>query len=95
MTDQEVVEVFHKITKQADIRLQRGLARRQEMYSQIKRGEAATGFRADFLRQATGDVLDCLAKIGEKFNDNHPDDKISVNDLLDILATTIARLKNA
>jgi hypothetical protein len=92
MTDQEkatfATTVFESMLTEKLDRLKHGAILRQTMFDTIQRGETPKGYRADWLRKQAAHLNSALGEIARKFDAEHPDDKCSVQDLLDILATT-------
>ncbi len=81
------------ITTKMD-RLSRGVMLRQQMHEAITRGEKPTGYRAEWLRSAALEIIDALGNLAGEFDDTYLDDKCSVSDLTDVLATTMGILKS-
>lgn len=92
MTDAEKMQyatsVFVAMVSEREDRLARGVRLREAMHEQIERGEKPTGYRADWLKQAALKLVRQLQQMASEFDKDHPDDKCSVADLLDVLATT-------
>ena len=68
-------------------RVARGAGLRAEMQAALARGEPPIGYRAEWLRATAHAVVALVARAGESFNVDHPDDAASLADLLDTLAT--------
>jgi hypothetical protein len=82
-------EVFVALVTEKQDRLTKGLMLRQAMHDQIKRGETPSGYRPAWLKAQSLAVVKSLAEAAEAFDQGHPDDKASVSDLMDILATAM------
>ncbi len=95
MTSAEVSAVLLKVVLDDQNALKRGLKDRERMAQQIARGEAATGVRADWLRDTAYALNDTLMEQARKFNEAYPSDKISVHDLCDAMGTLQAFLMKA
>lgn len=80
--------VFQALVTEKMDRLDRGVMLRQQMFDMIQRGETPTGYRAEWLRAQAMKVVEVLTEMAKAFDDKYPDDKCSVSDLTDILATT-------
>lgn len=83
-----VLTMMKKLLAHQEVRLQNGLRKRNEIRAAIQRGEIPKGYRMDWLRDSGYEVISLLTKIAQKFDKQHPTDKASVNDLIDILSTT-------
>lgn len=86
-------EVLVAVVGSEGNRLETGLRRRQMIREAIERGERPTGYRVEWLRQASLAVVSKLKEIGQEFNARNPDDQASVADFLDILANASTYLK--
>lgn len=99
MTDSEkqdfAIEVLVALHTEKQDRLTQGMIRRQAMHDQIKRGETPVGYRPDWIKSQARELVRALATAAEEFDLAHPDDKASVSDLMDILATTIGMFKKS
>ena len=73
-------------------RLQRGLELRKEMHAAQARGEVVMGYRIEWLHKTAQEVIRLVKAAGENFNMLHPDDKCSLLDFGDVLATATLRL---
>lgn len=97
MTDQEKIEfasnVFESMHTSHVDRLAHGKARRKMIGDQIARGEKPTGYRVDWLADSAMKIIDALGQIAQDFDQKHHDDKASVSDLADILATALEIMK--
>ena len=82
------VAVFSALVGEKQDRLARGAILRQAMHDTLARGEEPKGYRPDWITEQSRGLVNFLVDAGEKFNLEHPDDQISVSDLLDVLATT-------
>lgn len=63
------------------------------MQEQLERGERPTCHRAEWLRSTSRRLIDEITQAAQEFNETHTDDLISVNDLADVLTTTLALLR--
>lgn len=95
MTEDEaraVSQVFINVHQGVDARLRRGAARRQALAQALARGESPEGPRIDWLRAAGSKVFDVLISEAQRFNAENPDDRISGQDLVDVLINAEALL---
>ncbi len=69
-------------------RLAHGARLREEMRAQIDAGKKpGPAYRVEWLRETAKEIVLLLARKGEEFNAAHPEDAISLGDVLDALAT--------
>lgn len=91
MTDADKIEyavaAFEALVGEKQDRLQRGVILRQAMHDAIKRGETPQGYRPLWIREGALELVRHCQHLAEQFDLNYPDDKASVSDLLDLLAT--------
>jgi hypothetical protein len=81
--------VFFKV-KEDDLRLQRGVALRKEMWGTLKEGKIpTTGYRYEWMVRSSQVLIGTLRNIAYAFNLQHGDDKASVSDMVDILKHAI------
>jgi hypothetical protein len=85
--------VFTRLASEKMDRLNRGLVLRQAMHDAIKRGEKPTGYRPQWVQDQALELVKTCGLMAQKFDEAHPDDKASVSDLLDILATAMGLFK--
>lgn len=97
MTDDEkmdyAIKVFTTLLSDQQDRLERGAMLRQAMHDALARGEKPTGYRAKWLMQVSEGLVQYLIQAAEDFDASHPDDKVSVMDILDVLATVTAQFR--
>jgi len=72
--------------------LKRGLMRRTEMVKAMEKGESVSGYRSDWISQSADRVLQVLRECAKTLHEEHPDDRASALDLIDILATARSRV---
>lgn len=72
-----------------DNRTKKGLENRNAMVAKIKKGEIPTGYRYDFLQTSAYKVVDTLGELAQQFDDEHPDDRCTSVDFIDILSAAI------
>lgn len=98
MTEAEKIEyaasAFEALVGSQQDRLSRGTILRQRMHAALKRGERPEGYRPEWIRECALELVHTLQAMSEEFDLEHPDDKASVGDLLDVLATTTNLFRN-
>ncbi len=88
----QAVELGQKTMTQEE-RLENGRLRREEMRTEIKNGIQPTGPRATWLKNCASEVIELLKHQGQEFNDTNADDRVSVDDWIDIITTVLHWLK--
>lgn len=86
--------IFAKFDNDEKSRLYNGAAIRREIRDAIDRGEEPVGYRVEWLKKSSQKVIHTLHEVAKEFNKEYPHDKASVQDLCDILNTTLKRLKD-
>lgn len=88
------VEVLSKLTEPStDERVRNGQRLRAKYIEVIKAGGDPDGYRWEWLRKSTGELVELLQMMADDFNKAHPDDFCTIQDLLDIVAGTEGRLR--
>jgi hypothetical protein len=99
LTDTEKQEfattAFTALATEKQDRLTNGLVLRQQMHDAIKRGERPPGYRPAWLKTQSLDLVRILTEIAQRFDAEHPDDRCSVSDIMDVLATTMGLFRGA
>lgn len=90
-----IKEVFTTLVSKNNTDLATGVQRREDMLASLKRGEQPQGYRAEWIRESARRLIDELEQIAKDFNAKHPNDRCSAQDLMDVLATTMAWFKKA
>lgn len=85
-------KVFQKLLAESKDRLAKAQQLRSALQAQLEAGQTPTGYRADFLDEASHIIVEQLCVVAQSFNDAHPDDMCTTADLLDILATARNKL---
>lgn len=85
---QYAANVFAALVSDTDARLRRGLALRKAMHEALARGEDPQGYRPKWLKATSLLLVKFIGDQAEKFDAEHPDDRVSVADILDLLHTT-------
>ncbi|NDG28447.1 MAG: hypothetical protein EB120_14875 [Proteobacteria bacterium] len=97
MTKEEKIEfvmkIMEKFVENQELKLARGARLREEIRQTIQKGQMPKGYRAEWLINSGHEILAALSKIAKKFDRDFPDDRASVNDLMDILTTAQFLLK--
>lgn len=87
--------VFLRATTTTQHRLANGAQLRREIQRQLDNDEDPTGYRVDWLKTSSKRVIAELGRIADEFNETHPEDLTSLNDLGDILSTALEMLRTA
>ena len=85
-------KILIKFITDIDAKVQYGLKQRKLMFEQIEKGIQPTGYRIDFINQSVREIFDLLLKRAKDFNEKHPQDRLSTEDFMDILATAQHRI---
>lgn len=89
----DTIRTFENVIAHAGQRLKTGEALRGRLQSALARGEDPNHYRLEWIRSGVLRINNTLLKLAEEFNAAHPDDRCSVQDLGDVLASTLATLK--
>ena len=76
-------------------RLENGARFRAEMVKTLNRGEVPTGYRVEWIADTTTALFALLSEKAREFNELHPQDAVSISDLMDVLTTAMAKLRNS
>lgn len=90
-----VAETLKRVVVSEDIKLEWGARQRQLLREQIASGSKAPNYRAVWLRSTRDAVIDTIKKRSEVFNNTYKHDKISAQDMMDALTTTLNHFKLA
>lgn len=88
-------KVFTKIGDMIDQKLENGLRLREAMKAAIERGEPVDNYRADWLKATAIQIINTLHSSAEAFNQKFTEDRISLHDLMDALATAMNLVEKA
>ena len=86
-------EILLRFVTDVDAKLRYGAKMRQAIVDALDRGEDPKGYRWDFLNEASTGLFAWLAERAEEFDTAYPQDKISAQDLADILSLAQMKLK--
>jgi hypothetical protein len=86
-------KVFIALAREHETRMERGARLRKEMHEALQEGREAVGYRPDFIRDSAILIIQALGELAKEFDAEHPDDKCSGADLMDIIATVAGLLK--
>jgi hypothetical protein len=86
------IDFFRDWTSGNRVSLHIGAALRQEMFAEIKAGKSPTGYRHRWLQSSSNTLITVLAAMGEKFSEQFPGDRVSTDDLCDMLRLTADKL---
>jgi len=89
----DALDVLYRLVTDKRNKLEYGRQKRLEMKEILKRGGKVQGYRADYLLSSAQEVMLWMTTIAESFNAKYPHDRFSVQDMTDVLASTIAMLK--
>lgn len=85
--------IFCAVHTSASVRLARGAKERKRIFDSLQAGTNPKSYRLDWLKTATDEIVQQLAHIAQKFNENHAFDQCSVQDLIDILDMAAGKLR--
>lgn len=88
-------KVFVKISESIDRKLENGLKLRESMRAAIDRGEIVDNYRADWLKATAVQIINTLHLSASNFNEKFTEDRISLHDLMDALATAMNLVEKA
>ena len=80
-----IVAVVERYQNTPEKRLARGDLIRKAMFEAIGKGEEFPHYRYQWFVQSIERVRTLMMLIAKDFNDSHPDDMVSGNDVLDVL----------
>jgi len=89
-----VVEVLAEIVERrhsGDARLAHGAALRQEIREAIAEGKSVNHYRYVWLVESATQLMSILGIMANEFDQAHPDDMCSAQDLMDILRVAYTR----
>ncbi len=89
------VTTLVNVIRHQERRLRNAMAMRKTIGEALARGEDPVHYRLDFIRSSVLRVNDALAECARQFDEEHPDDRCSAADFIDILATTRHRMESA
>jgi len=72
-----------------------GMVQREELKKALEAGQAAIGYRADWLDTTAKGILQLLGERAQGFNVAYPHDRISKVDLIDALNTASIRIQKS
>lgn len=91
-----IVAVFLRLVQDQEYRLARGGQLRQEMLEAEQVGsDLSENYRFNWQYEAAVSCIKHLGGLGKMFNEAHPDDQLSAQDLVDVFAKAIVMLKKA
>jgi hypothetical protein len=77
-----------------EAKLANGYRLRKKMHEDIARGEPR-GYRARWILETSTSIFSVLGEKAKEFNARHEGDVISVDDMLDVLETSISKIKSS
>lgn len=84
--------ILLKFVSDMDAKVRYGLRQRQAYFEAVERGEAPKTYRSEFISKLADQVFGWLAQRGEEFAQLYPQDRLSTEDLKDVLVTAHQRL---
>lgn len=98
LTDEQIqflANVLHKIRTDTGVKLQYGKLKRLEIKEAIDNGEAVKNYRTDWIYSTRSKMVDLLEEEVKRFNDAYQHDRISMADMMDVVANLMELLKQA
>jgi hypothetical protein len=89
---QLIADKFVAMKNNVKARLKTGADERDKMAASIEKGETVKGYRMEFHVGTSKKLFELLATEARAFNLKYPEDRISVQDMLDVLLSAGARL---
>lgn len=87
-------DVLYKFATSKEKRLKYGAEQRAIMQQALKDGKKIETYRTEWIIKSMDEVIKVLIKSSERFNNTYFHDMISVDDLKDVLTSTINKLNN-
>lgn len=75
-------------------RLRHGQQMRTAIHNAMAEGKSPENYRVDWLKRSVRRLFNELEVIAKDFNDQHQDDRISGDDLSDLLASALATMRD-
>lgn len=91
LTPQQILAIsgtLKRIVTDDGVKLAWGRLKRRELKDQLENGVKVDGYRVEWLRETKNKIVDVLIDATVAFNMRYRHDKISLADLVDVLATT-------
>lgn len=85
--------VLLKVTTEDSVKLAYGKLRRIEIKLAIEDGNDIENYRTEWIRKTQGKMVEVLLKSAIDFNAIYKHDKISVADMMDVIANVYAQYK--
>lgn len=98
LTDEQIqflANVLHKIRTDNNIKIQYGKLKRLEIKEAIDNGEFVKNYRTDWIYATRSKMVDLLEVEVGRFNDAYQHDRISMADMMDVVANLMELLKKA
>lgn len=87
--------VLYTLVVDTPQRLKRGALLRKFIIDEIKNGKHPNNYRVRWVNKSAKEIIEHASKLAEEFNDKYSFDQISVDDIMDVLATAIQILKSS
>ena len=88
----EINRVFVRVTADPQLPIQYGLLQREAMMRDLKKGKIPQGDRYPFMLKTAQKVIILMGQLAEMYDDKHPGDRMSVEDLKDVLKYALRQL---
>jgi hypothetical protein len=89
-----IKDVFKRVKLVEKNRYQKGQLIRKEVFNRIQQGEDVNNYRIEFIRDAVYKLFNLMEDLSFEFNKAHPEDRFTMNDVGDVLATALKLIKN-
>ncbi len=86
------IDVLRRFVGDNEAKLRYGLKQREMIRQAIARGERPNHYRYEWLLLTVKDLFAFLGERCQKFNEDHPADRCSQQDLYDVLNTALTRV---
>lgn len=87
------IDVLRRFVGDNEAKLRYGMKQREAIRQQIAKGERPNHYRYEWLLVTVKDLFAFLGDRMEKFNQDYPADRISAQDLYDVLNTALTRVR--
>lgn len=84
--------ILHRIVTDAQVKLQWGAQKREELKVSLAKGENPVTYRSEWMRETKARIVEALLESSNSFNRTYKHDRISVQDMIDVLVYTIGTL---
>lgn len=85
-------EIMIRFVSDTEAKVRYGLRQRQEFHESMEKGTAIRNYRSEYILKLTYEIFGWFAEKAEEFAAQYPQDRITTEDLKDILVTAHGRL---